>query len=86
MAKQRKPERGQPDIFDEMRRRDQPTPDAPATVPHMGEEVEPGGSQPPEVGGVAQHPVHDSDTEDLGPEDYKEMASEVQKTGITDET
>ena len=49
------------------RRRDQPRPDAPATVPHPGEGIEPTGSQPPEDGGVEQHPIHDSDIEDLGP-------------------
>jgi hypothetical protein len=77
---------GQPDVTDELRRRDQPLPDAPATVPHPGEEVEPGGSQPPEDGGVPQHPIHDSDVEDLGPQDYEELTDEVAKTGIKTET
>lgn len=86
MAKHQKLDPGQPDIIEEMRRRNLPTPDAPATVPHMGEEVSPGGSQPPEDGGVPQHPVHDSDIEDLGPQDFEEMADEVEKTGITDKT
>jgi hypothetical protein len=72
----------QPDIVDEIRRRDQPVPDAPATVPHPGEGIEPAGSQPPEDGGVPQHPIHDSDVEDLGPEDYEELTDEVAKTGI----
>jgi hypothetical protein len=79
--KQKKAEPGQPDIVDELRRRDQPVPDAPATVPHPGEEVAPGGSQPSEDGGVDQHPIHDSDVEDLGPEDYEEMTDEAAKTG-----
>jgi hypothetical protein len=73
---------GQPDIADELRRRDQPAPDAPATVPHPEDGLQPGGSSPPEDGGVAQHPVHDSDIEDLGPEDYEELTDEVAKTGI----
>ena len=59
----------QPEAAEKERRRDQPVPDAPATVPHPGEGIEPSGSQPPEDGGVEQHPVHDSDVEDLGPED-----------------
>ena len=80
--KQKKAEPSQPDIVDELRRRDQPVPDAPATVPHPGEEVEPGGSQPPEDGGVDQHPIHDSDVEDMGPEDYEEMTDKAAKTGV----
>ena len=72
----------QPEAADKERRRDQPTPDAPATVPHPGEGIEPSGSRPPEDGGVEQHPIHDSDVEDLGPEDFEEMADEVEKTGI----
>jgi hypothetical protein len=81
----RRPDPNQPDIVDEMRRRDQPTPDAPATVPHPDEGIEPGGSGPPEDGGVAQHPIHDSDMEDLGPEDYEELTDEVAKVGIKPE-
>ena len=40
------------------------------------------GSRPPEDGGVEQHPIHNSDIEDLGPEDFEEMTDEVEKTGI----
>jgi hypothetical protein len=80
----RRPEPGQPDIVDELRRRDQPVPDAPATVPHPGEPAPPD-SRPPEDGGVAQHPIHDSDIEDLGPEDYEELTDEVAKVGIKPE-
>ena len=83
MAKRKKPSApSQPHIVDDMRRRDQPTVDAPATVPHPGDEIAPGGSRPPEDGGVPQHPIHDSDVEDLGPEDYEEMTDEVAKAGI----
>ena len=85
MAKVRKPDLIQPEPADELRRRDQPVPDAPATVPHPGEGLAPGDTRPPEDGGVAQHPVHDSDVEDLGPEDYEELTDEVEKTGIQDE-
>jgi len=77
---------GQREIADDLRRRDQPAPDAPATVPHPEDGIEPGGSRPPEDGGVAQHPVHDSDIEDLGPEDYEELTDEVAKVGIKPES
>jgi hypothetical protein len=72
----------QPEAADKERRRDQPAPDAPGTVPHPGEGIEPTGSRPPEDGGVEQHPIHDSDVEDLGPEDFEELTDEVAKTGI----
>jgi hypothetical protein len=70
----------QPEAAEQERRRDQPVPDGPATVPHPGEGIEPSGSRPPEDGGVEQHPIHDSDVEDLGPEDFEEMTDEVEKT------
>lgn len=72
----------QPEAADKERRRDQPLADAPASVPHPGEGIEPAGSRPAEDGGVEQHPVHDSDVEDLGPEDFEELTDEVAKTGI----
>jgi hypothetical protein len=79
-AKQFNPD--QPEAAEKERRRDQPMADAPASVPHPGEGIEPQGSQPPEDGGVEQHPIHDSDVEDLGPEDFEEMTDEIAKTGI----
>ena len=72
----------EPEVAEKERRRDQPVPDAPATVPHPGEGIQPSGSRPPEDGGVEQHPIHDSDVEDLEPDDFEEMANEVEKTGI----
>lgn len=87
MAQRKKPsEVSQPDIVEQLRRRDQPTVDAPATVPHPSAEVGPAGSRPPEDGGVPQHPVHDSDVEDMGPEDYEELTDEVAKVGIKPES
>ena len=86
MAKPKDFNPDQPEMPDEARRRDQPIPDAPATVPMPGEqELTPGASQPSEDGGVEQHPLHDSDTEDLGPEDYEELTDEVETTGIKPE-
>jgi hypothetical protein len=76
----------QSEMPDDARRRDQPIPDAPAMVPTAGEEeLAPGTLQPAEDGGVAQHPVHDSDTEDLDSEDYEELTDEVEETGIKPE-
>ena len=63
----------QPEAAEQERRRDQPVPDAPATVPHPDEAIE-------------QHRIHDSDVEDLGPEDFEEMTDEVEKTGIKTDT
>ena len=71
-----------PDQPEAAERRDQPILAAPATIPRPGEAIEPSGSRPPEDGGIEQHPIHDSDIEDLGPEDFEEMADEVEKTGI----
>ena len=83
MAKSRKINPNEPEMPDEARRRDQPVPDAPATVPAPGEEeMAPGVLTPAEDGGVAQHPVHDSDIEDLDSEDYEELTDEVEDTGI----
>ena len=83
MAKPRKSfNPDQPEIPDEARHRDQPLADAPAAVPAAGEGIASGGLQPSEDGGVGQHPIHDSDTEDLGPEDYQELTDEVETTGI----
>jgi len=31
---------------------------------------------------VPDHPIHDYDQEDLGPEDYERLTDEVAKTGI----
>jgi hypothetical protein len=82
MATKKQSDLREPEAADQERRRDQSVPDAPATAPHPGEGIDPSGSQPPEDGGVEQHPIHDSDTEDLGPEDFEEMTDEVEKTGI----
>jgi hypothetical protein len=84
MAAPRKPlDPSQPDIIEELRRRDQPVADAPATIPSVedGDDAAPD-TRPTEDGGIAQHPIHDSDVEDLGPEDYEDLTDEVQKTGI----
>ena len=76
----------EPEMPEDARRRDQPIPGAPATVPAQGEdELAPGALTPAEDGGVEQHPIHDSDTEDLDSEDYEELTDEVEDTGIKPE-
>jgi hypothetical protein len=59
MAKPRKPfNPDQPaEMPDEVRRRDQPLADAPATVPTAGGGTASGGLQPSEDGGVGQHTI-----------------------------
>jgi hypothetical protein len=63
------------DLLDDLRRRDQrqTPPDSlpPRDEAREGEEPAGGGFTPAEDGGVAQHPVHDSDEEDSGPSDYE---------------
>lgn len=69
----------QPDlepIPDDLRRVDQPQPVPPASLPRPEEKLDTDGS-PPIDGGVAEHPVHDDDLEDLGPEDFEEEVDEV---------
>ena len=67
---------------DQARRIDRATDDTPATVPEPDSLPEDGGISPPEDGGVAQHPIHDDDLEDLDAEDYEELTDEVAKVGI----
>ena len=76
------PNLDQPDMPDAVRRRDQPEPDSPGTALRPDGNVRIDGVSPREDGGVDQHPVHDDDLEDLGPEDYEELTDEVEKTGI----
>ena len=82
MARKPSADLDQPEMSDAVRRRDQAEPDAPGMVPCPSENVKIGGVSPSEDGGVALHPIHDDDLEDLGPEDYEELTDEVAKTGI----
>jgi hypothetical protein len=52
----------------------EPTP--PEALPRPEENLDSDGS-PPIDGGVAEHPIHDDDLEDLGPEDYEQEVDEV---------
>ncbi len=67
-----------------VRRRDNPAPDAPDTVPRPGEGA-PGSETPSEDGGASDHPIHEDDDEDLGPEDFERLTDEAARTGIRGE-
>ena len=60
---------------------DPPVSAADAGMPDPPEELELRDTRHPEDGGVGQHPVHDSDQEDLQPEDYEEEIDAAQKGG-----
>jgi hypothetical protein len=73
-------------VPDNVRRRDQPAtpPDSlPRENAREGEEPVGGGFTPSEDGGVAQHPIHDSDQEDAGPSDYEHEIDRLDAT-VTD--
>jgi hypothetical protein len=63
---------------------DEPPSDDPADggAPEPPEELELRDTRHPEDGGVEQHPVHDSDQEDLQPEDYEDEIDAAQKGGF----
>lgn len=69
------PKRGEePDVLpDDLRRTDQPD-TRPDSLPPQDE---PGLTDTRPDGGIAQHPIHDEDQEDLEPEDYEEEVDEV---------
>jgi hypothetical protein len=64
--------RGQKDIPDDLRRQDQ-RPDRPDSLPEVANDTAHAGISPPPDGGNPEHPIHDEDIEDLGPEDFEEM-------------
>ncbi len=74
-ARKRQPDLEQ--LPDDLRRVDQPQQTPPATLPRPEEQLETDGS-PPIDGGVAEHPIHDDDLEDLGPEDFEEEIDELE--------
>ena len=78
MARQPSANLKQPDMPDTVRRRDIPDADKAG----MRDDKRLHGVSPPEDGGVPDHPIHDYDQEDLGPEDYERLTDEVAKTGI----
>ncbi len=67
-------------IPDELRRADIPAPLS-DSLPRPDENLSIAGS-PPIDGGVSEHPIHDDDLEDLGPEDFEEEIDEVAKKGL----
>lgn len=80
--KSQQPDLSAPEMPDTVRRRDQPDTIAPDPLPRLDEEARETAVSPSEDGGVAQHPVHDDDMEDLEPEDFEEMMDEAAKGGF----
>lgn len=74
------PKRGDaPDLVpDDLGRNDQPDTTPDSLPPGRG----PGLTDTRPDGGVAQHPIHDEDQEDLAPEDYEEEIDEVQEVSV----
>jgi hypothetical protein len=68
-----------PDLLpDDLRRNDQPdVPDEPRPAEDLppGDETAPTDTRPD--GGLAQHPIHDEDQEDLEPDDYEQEIEAV---------
>jgi hypothetical protein len=60
------------DMPDDLRRQD-PRPDRPDSLPEVAADVAHAGISPAPDGDNPQHPIHDEDIEDLGPEDFEEM-------------
>lgn len=54
-------------------RRQDPRPDRPDSLPAVADDTAHAGISPTPDGGNPEHPIHDEDTEDLGPEDFEEM-------------
>lgn len=71
MAKRDKSEIQQ-DMPDDLRRRD-PRADRPDSLPESSADVAHGGISPTLDGDNPQHPRHDEDLEDAGPEDFEQM-------------
>ncbi|HWV54099.1 hypothetical protein [Pseudorhodoplanes sp.] len=67
-----KKSRMQEEMPDDVRRRD-PGPDRPDSLPEVAEDVAHAGISPSPDGDNPEHPIHDEDIEDLGPEDFEEM-------------
>ena len=62
----------QRDPPDDVRRRDLPQ-DRPDSLPENAGDVAHAGISPAPDGDNPEHPIHDEDAEDLGPEDFEEM-------------
>ncbi len=69
---ERKPPLSPPVMPDDLRRQD-PRPDRPDSLPEVPADVSHGGISPSPDGDNPQHPVHDEDLEDAGPEDFETM-------------
>ena len=77
------PRSDQPDVIgpDEVRRRDEPDV-LPDSLPPRDKERTLEGQTPARDGGVAQHPIHDEDLEDLGPDDYQRQVDAIEEDAL----
>jgi hypothetical protein len=62
-----------PPVMPDDLRRQGPGSDRPDSLPEVSTDVAHGGMSPPPDGDNPQHPIHDEDMEDAGPEDFEEM-------------
>jgi hypothetical protein len=73
----RRADSDQGELPDDVRRRDADP--APGGFVHPEEESRTGGRGGSPDGGVAEHPIHDEDLEDRGPEDYERELDDVER-------
>ena len=62
------------DVLPDDARRTDPSHNPPDSLPKVEEDLSMDGGNP-------DHPIHDEDQEDLGPEDYEQEIEEVEETG-----
>lgn len=77
--KSKAPAVAEPDMPDDIRRRDQRI-DRPDALPETADDTAAAGISPSEDGDNPQHPVHDEDLDDLEADDYEDMVDELEKS------
>lgn len=80
MAKRTRQPSIPPVMPDDIRRKD-PRPDRPDSLPETSADLDHGGISPTLDGDNPNYPIHDEDMEDLGPEDFEEMADRLENGG-----
>jgi hypothetical protein len=77
------PRSDEPDVIlpDDVRRRDEPDV-LPDSLPARDKERTLEGRTPAPDGGVAQHPIHDEDIEDLDADDYQRQVDEIEDVAL----
>jgi hypothetical protein len=77
--KSKAPAVAEPDMPDDIRRRDQRI-DRPDALPETPDDTAAAGISPSEDGDNPQHPVHDEDLDDLEADDYEDMVDQLEKS------